>query len=103
MNDINLKAILTPLCGIAATWLASKLNFLGIDQATWMTLVTTTVFAGVAAILGIFTKTSNVLDTAGSQPGTVVVTTQANAAALPANPDVIAVTPQIKAAVEAAK
>jgi hypothetical protein len=103
MNDINIKAILTPLFGLLATWLATKLNFLGMDQATWNTMVSSVGFGIVAAILGLFTKTTNVLDTAGSQPGTTVVTTPANAAALPANPDVIAVTPQIAAAVNNAK
>lgn len=103
MNDIQIKNILTPICGIVATFLASKLNFLGIDQATWMTLVTTIVFAVVAGVLGYFGKTTSVLDTAGSQPNTVVVTTPANAAALPANPDVIASTPQLKTAIENAK
>ena len=98
MNDIQIKNILTPLCGIVATYLASKLNFLGIDQATWMTLVTTIVFTAVAAVLGYFSKTTNVLDTAGH----TVVTTPENAQALPDNKDVIAATPQIVSAVKAA-
>lgn len=103
MNDINLKAILTPLFGILATFLATKLNFLGMDQATWNTLVSSIGFGAVSLILGLFTKTSNVLDTAGAQVGTTVITTPANAAALPANPDVIAATPQIVNAINAAK
>lgn len=102
MNDIQIKNILTPLCGIVATYLASKLNFLGIDQATWMTLVTTIVFTAVAAVLGYFSKTTKVLDTAGNTAGTTVVTTPENAAALPENKDVIAATPQIVSAVKAA-
>jgi hypothetical protein len=99
MNDINIKAILTPLFGLLATWLATKLNFLGIDQATWATMVSAAGFGIVAAVLGLFTKTTNVLDTAGAQPGTTVVTTPQNAAALPANPDVIAATPQLVSAI----
>jgi hypothetical protein len=99
MNDINLKAILTPLFGLAATWLATKLNFLGIDQATWTTMVSAAGFGIVAAVLGLFTKTSNVLDTAGAQPGTTVVTTKLMADSLPNNNDVIAVTPQIANAI----
>jgi hypothetical protein len=103
MNDINLKAILTPIAAVIAGWLATHLNYLGVDQATWNTMVFTVLGAATTLVLGLFTKTSNVLDTAGAQPGTTVVTTPQNAAALPDNKDVIAVTPEIKRAVEAAK
>ncbi len=103
MNDINLTAIITPIAAMIAGLLATHLNFLGIDAATWNTLVFTVLSTATAVVLGWFTKTDKVLDTAGAQPGTVVVTTPQNAAALPANPDVIAATPEIKAAVEAAK
>lgn len=103
MNSIQLKNILTPLFGILATFLATKLNFLGMDQATWNTIVSSIGFGAVSIILGFFGKTTNVLDAAANQPGTTVVTTPANAAALPANPDVIAATPQIVNAVNAAK
>lgn len=103
MNDINLKAILTPIAAAIAGLLATKLNFLGIDQATWNTMIFTILSTATALILGLFTKTSNVLDTAGSQPGTTVVTTAANAAALPNNKDVIVATPQVVTAVNSAK
>ncbi len=103
MNNIQVKNILTPLFGLLATYLATKLNFLGMDQATWNTLVSGIGFAVVSAILGVFGKTTSLMDTVGSQPGTTVVTTRENAAALPANPDVIAATPQIASAVNAAK
>jgi hypothetical protein len=103
MNDINLKAILTPLAAIIAGWIATKLNFLGIDQATWNTMVFSILSGGVALVLGLFTKTTNILDTAGAQAGTTVVTTPANAAALPDNKDVIAATPELKRTIEAAK
>jgi hypothetical protein len=99
VNELQIKNILTPIIGIVVTWLASKFPLL--DQATWNTLVSSVVFAIVAVILGFFNRTTNVLDTAGKQPGTTVVTTPQNAAALPNNPDVIAVTPQITAAVKA--
>lgn len=101
MNSLQIKNILTPIVGIIVAWLARKFPML--DTATWDTLVSTVVFGAVAVVLGFFNKTSNVLDTAGNQPGTTVVTTAANAAALPDNKDVIAVTPQIASAVNAAK
>jgi hypothetical protein len=102
MNDINLKSILTPIFGLIATFLATKLNFLGMDQASWNTLVSAIGFGAVSLILGLFTKTTNLMDTVGSQAGTTVVTTPANAAALPENKDVIAATPQVAAAVKVA-
>ena len=101
MNSTAIKNILTPLIGIAVAWLASKFPLL--DPATWNTLVTTVVFAVVAVITGIFSKTSNLVNTVGNQPGTTVVTTPAVAASLPDNTSVIASTPAINAAVAAAK
>ena len=101
MNSLQIKNILTPIIGIAVAWLARQFPML--DVATWDTLVSTVVFGAVAVVLGFFNKTTNVLDTAGNQPGTTVVTTPANAAALPDNKDVIAATPQVVAAVNTAK
>lgn len=89
MNDINLKAILTPISVVIAGFLMAKLNFLGIDQATWNTLVFSGLSAVAAAALGFLTRTRNVIDTAGSQPGTVVVTTKEMADSLPHNNDVV--------------
>lgn len=102
MNSIQIKNILTPIFGLIATYLATKLNYFGVDQATWNTIVSTVGFAIVSAILGVFGKTVNLMDTVGSQPGTTVVTTPQMAAALPNNPDVIPATPQIVSAVKAA-
>lgn len=102
MNSTQIKTILTPLFGILATFLATKLNFLGMDQASWNTIVSSIGFGIVSVILGFFNKTTSLMDTVGSQPGTTVVTTPENAAAIP-NPDVIAATPQIVTAVNNAK
>lgn len=104
MNSTQIKNILTPIFGALATWLAAspKINFLGLDQATWNSMVSAIGFGIVAAILGVSNKTINLIDTVGNQPGTTVVTTPAIAAALPENKDVIAATPQIATAVRAA-
>jgi len=103
MNSVQIKNVLTPIFGVIATFLATKLNFLGMDQATWNTLVSTIGFAGVSIVLGFFNKTTNLVDVVGNQPGTTVVTTPAIANALPDNKDVIATTPQIASAVKAAQ
>jgi hypothetical protein len=100
VNSTQIKTILTPLFGLLATWLATKVNFLGLDQATWNTIVSSIGFGIVAIIMGFFNKTINLMDTVGAQPGTTVVTTPQNAAALPANPDVIAATPAVNAAIK---
>jgi hypothetical protein len=100
VNSTQIKTILTPLFGLLATWLATKVNFLGLDQATWNTIVSSIGFGIVAIIMGFFNKTINLMDTVGAQPGTTVVTTPQNAAALPANPDVIAATPQVVTAIK---
>lgn len=101
MNSTQIKTILAPVVGILATWLASKFPL--IDPVTWNTLVSSVVFAIVAAVMGVFTRTTSLADTVGKQDGTTVVTTPEIAAALPDNKDVIAATPQIVAAVRAAR
>lgn len=103
MNSLQIKNILTPIFGAIGIWIASKLNFLPIPADTWTQIVSAVGFGAVTILLGFFNKTSSVLDTAGNQPNTVVVTTKENANALPANPDVIAATPAINAAVAASK
>jgi hypothetical protein len=103
MNSVQIKTILTPIFGVIATFLATKLNFLGMDQATWNTLVSSIGFAVMSIVLGFFNKTTNLVDAVGNQPGTTVVTTSAISNALPDNKDVIAATPQINTAIAAAK
>lgn len=101
MNSIQIKNILTPLVGIIAAWLARQIPF--IDAATWGTLIDSVATAIVLGVLGFFNKTTSLMDTVANQTGTTVVTTTSNATALPANPDVIAATPQIANAINAAK
>lgn len=101
MNSLQVKNIIAPIVGIIAAWLARKLPF--VDAAQWTVMIDTTITFVVVGVLGWFNRTTNVLDTAGHQPGTTVITTPANANALPANPDVIAATPAVAAAVQTAK
>lgn len=99
--ELMLKNVLTPLVGILAAWLASKIPF--IDQATWSTWINALDTALVTAVLAFFNRPSNIIDAAGKQAGTTVVTTPEIANALPANPDVIAATPKIVQAVNETK
>lgn len=99
--ELMIKNVMTPLIAIAAAWLARKLPF--IDAATWSGWIDAFFTAITTGVLAYFNRPSNLIDAAGKQDGTTVVTTAEIAKSLPANPDVIAVTPQISAAVNAAK
>jgi len=99
--ELMLKNVMTPLVALAAAWLARKIPF--IDAATWSGWIDGILAAITTGVLAFFNRPSNIIDAAGKQDGTTVVTTPEIANSLPANPDVIASTPQIKAAVSAAK
>lgn len=96
--ELMLKNVMTPMIAVAAAWLATKIPF--IDAATWSTWINGFFAAITAGVLAYFNRPSNILDAAGKQAGTTVITTPANAAALPNNPDVIAATPEIVDAVK---
>jgi hypothetical protein len=101
MNKTMIMNILTPLIATVATWLASKVPLL--DQATWNTLISTVALSCVTAALAYINRPLALKDTVGGMDHTTVVTDKASADALPKNNDVVAVTPAIAAAVNAAK
>lgn len=100
MNKTQIANILTPIIGVIATWLGTKVPLL--DAATWNTLITTVALAIVTGVLAYFNRATALADTVGKLPGTTVVTTPEISEALPNNPDVIAATPQIVQAVREA-
>jgi hypothetical protein len=100
VNSTQIKNILTPLFGLLATFLATKPTSSASIRRPGTRSCRASAFGIVTIILGFFNKTINLMDTVGAQPGTTVVTTPQNAAALPANPDVIAATPKIAQAVK---
>lgn len=99
--ELMLKNVLTPLVGVFAAWLARKLPF--VDAATWAGWIDGLATAAVTGVLAYFNRPSNIIDAAGKQSGTTVVTTKVMADSLPANPDVIASTPSVVSAVNTAK
>lgn len=99
--ELMLKNVLTPLAGLLAVWLAKQIPF--IDAATWSTWINGIGAAVVTGVLAFFNRPTNIIDAAGKQAGTTVVTTPAMAASLPANPDVVAATPKIVQAVNEVK
>lgn len=96
--ELMLKNVMTPLVALAAAWLARKIPF--IDAATWSGWIDGILAAITTGVLAFFNRPTNIIDAAGKQAGTTVITDAATAASLPNNPDVIAATPQIKAAVQ---
>ena len=101
-NKTQVQTSAAALIGVAAGFLAGK-NYLGLGLADWTTILTA--LAGIAAVVWpiIVTRANSLKDTVGKMDHTTVVTDRASAAALPNNPDVIAATPQIAAAVQAVK
>lgn len=99
--ELMIKNVTTPLIALLAAWLAKHVPF--IDAATWSGWIDGIFTAITMGVLAYFNRPSNIIDAAGKQAGTTVVTTAEVAKALPANPDVIATTPQVSAAISTAK
>lgn len=102
MNNTQTQTGAASLVALIAGFAAGH-DWLGLGLADWTTLLGA--IAAVGAILWpvIQTRAQKLKDQVGKMPATTVVTDKASADALPNNPDVIAVTPQIAAAVQAAK
>lgn len=102
MNNTQTQTGAASLVALIAGFAAGH-GWLGLGLADWTTLLGA--IAAVGAILWpvIQTRAQKLKDQVGKMPATTVVTDKASADALPNNPDVIAVTPQIAAAVQAAK
>jgi len=102
MNSTQLQTTAASLIGVAAGFAAAH-GWLGLGLTDW-----TTIMGGVAAIGAVLwpvlvTRARSLKDTVGHMPSTTVVTDKATADALPNNPDVIAVTPEISAAIKKAQ
>jgi hypothetical protein len=102
MNKTQLQTTAASLVGVAAGYAAGH-GWLGLTVTDWTTILTAVVAAGAVLWPAIVTRAQSLKDTVGKLPATTVVTDKASADALPNNPDVIASTPQITAAVNAAK
>lgn len=102
MNKTQLQTTAASLVGVAAGYLAGK-NVLGLSLSDWTTVLTALVAAGAVIGPAIVTRAKSLKDQVGSLPNTTVVTDKATADALPNNPDVVASTPAIVAAVKAAQ
>lgn len=93
MNKTQIQTMLTPVVGAIATWLATRYPLL--DPPTWNALVSSVVFAAMAAFVGVITRKSSLADSISGN-GTTVITDKKIADALPANPNVVSNT-EVKA------
>jgi hypothetical protein len=102
MNKTQLQTTAASLVGVAAGYAAGH-GWLGLGTGDW-----TTIFGAVAAVGAVLwpviaARAQSLKDTVGKMPATTVVTDKAAADALPNNPDVVAVTPEIAAAIKKAQ
>ena len=97
-NSTQVQTTSASLVALAAGYAASQ-HWLGLSETQWLGLFG----ALIAAWPAIVTRAQSLKNTVGHMDKTTVVTDAASAAALPGNEDVIAVTPAISAAIDAAK
>jgi hypothetical protein len=99
MNKTQLQTTLAPIIAIVAGAFAAR-GWHGLGTADWTTIIGSLVAAGAILWPAIVTRAQSLKDTVGKMPKTTVVTDSASANALPDNPDVIAATPEIVAAIK---
>lgn len=101
MNKTQLQTTAASLIGVLAGYAAGH-GWLGLSAGDWTTILGSVVAVGSILWPAIATRATSLKDTVGNLPKTTVVTDAASAAALPNNPDVIASTPEITAAIKKA-
>lgn len=99
MNKTQLQTSTAALVGVAAGFAAAH-GWLGLGVGDWTTILGGLAAAGAVVAPAIVTRAKALKDTVGKMPSTTVVTDKATADALPDNPDVIAATPAIVAAIK---
>lgn len=96
-NSTQVQTASSSLMALAAGYAASQ-HWLGLSETQWLTLFG----AAVVAWPAIVTRAKSLKNQVASMKGTTVVTDAASASAT-ANPDVIAATPAVVQAINAAK
>lgn len=101
MNKTQIQTTFAPLIAALAGFLAGK-GFFGFDAQTWIAILGG--IGSLAAIIwgAVATRPQALKDTTGGLANTTVITDKASADALPNNPDVVAVTPDIAQAIQKA-
>lgn len=98
-NKTQLQATAAAAIGVAAGYAAGH-GWLGLDTGAWTTVLSGVVMVAPVLWPAIVTRAKSLKDTVGGLKGTTVITDAASAAALPNNPDVVAATPEIVAAIK---
>ena len=99
MNSTQIQTTLAPIIAAIAGAFAAK-GWLGLGTSDWTTIFYSLISVGAIVFPAIITRAKSLKDTVGKMPKTTVVTDKATADALPNNPDVIAATPEIVAAIK---
>jgi len=102
MNKTQLQTSAASLIGVLAGYAAGH-NWLGLGVSEWTTILGAAVSIGAVVWPLLAARAQSLKDTVGKMDKTTVVTDKASADALPNNPDVVAATPAIVQAVNAAK
>lgn len=98
-NKTQLQTTAAAIVAGAAGYAAGH-NWLGLDLGSWTTIIGGAVAVGSVLWPVLVTRAQSLKDTVGKMDRTTVVTDAASAKALPNNPDVVAATPAIVAAIE---
>lgn len=102
MNNTQGLTTSAAIIGVAAGFAAGH-GWLGLGVGDWTTIFGALFAAAAIAVPPIVTRAKALKDTVGKMPATTVVTDKATADALPNNPDVVAATPEIVAAIKKAQ
>ena len=99
MNKTQLQTTVAPLIAAAAGYAAGH-GWLALSVGDWTSILTAVLTAGAVLWPALVTRAQSLKDTVGHMDKTTVVTDKASADALPNNKDVVAVTPEIEAAIK---
>jgi hypothetical protein len=102
MNQTQVQTTAAPLIAVAAGYAAAH-GWLGLGQGDWGTVITALGAAAVVLWPALVTRAQSLKNTVGNMDHTTVVTDKASADALPENKSVVAVTPEIVAAIKKAQ
>lgn len=101
MNKTQLQTTVAPLVGVIAGYLAGAHVF-NLSAGDWTIVISSVLGASAVLWPALVTRAQSLKDTVGKLPATTVITDKASAEALPNNNDVVAVTPEIAAAIKKA-
>lgn len=100
-NSTQVQVGAASVIALAAGFAAGH-HWLDLSASDWTTIITAASAVGAILWPVLVTRAKSLKNTVGNLPATTVVTDAASAKALPNNKDVVAVTPEIAAAIKKA-